>query len=102
MQTQQEPIGEIIHRQFETLPRNCTVTWFAKVLNCDRTNIYDIFTRQSIDTSLLMRISCALKHDFFADLSKIYRTEMRRRKSEARASSKKDAGKESKNAEKAE
>lgn len=63
------PIGELIRREFEKMPRTCTVTWFAKLLHCDRTNIYDIFSRQSIDTNLLMRISCILGHDFFADYS---------------------------------
>ncbi len=61
------PIGELIRQEFEKMPRSCTVTWFARLLKCDRTNVYDIFTRQSIDTGLLMRISCILNHDFFAD-----------------------------------
>lgn len=70
---QHEPIGELIRHEFEKLPRTYTVTWFAKNLNCDRTNIYDIFSRQSIDTALLMRISCILHHDFFVDLSAQYK-----------------------------
>lgn len=73
-QNQSEPIGALIRREFEKLPRAYTVTWFAKNLNCDRTNVYDIFSRQSIDTALLMRISCILHHDFFADLSGQYKT----------------------------
>lgn len=36
---------------------------------CNRQNVYDIFRRESIDTSLLSRISAALGHDFFKDLS---------------------------------
>ena len=43
--------------------------WLAKKNNCDRTNIYKIFQRPSIDTALLSRISKALEHDFFVDLS---------------------------------
>lgn len=54
------------------MPRTCTVSWFARLLKCDRTNVYDIFTRQSIDTSLLMRISCILNHNFFADYTTHY------------------------------
>ena len=44
-------------------------SWLAKKINCDRTNIYKIFQRPSIDTELLSRISKALEHDFFLDLS---------------------------------
>ena len=46
-----------------------TPSWLARKINCDRTNIYKIFQRPSIDTALLSRISKALDHDFFADLS---------------------------------
>lgn len=43
--------------------------WLAKKVNCDRTNIYKIFQRASIDTELLSRISKALDYDFFMELS---------------------------------
>lgn len=46
-----------------------TTTWFSKELGCERTNIYNIFQRHSIDTLLLRRICIVLKHDFFKDLS---------------------------------
>lgn len=46
-----------------------TVAWFARKLYCNRQNVYDIFKRESIDTSLLRRISAILGHDFFKDLS---------------------------------
>lgn len=46
-----------------------TPGWLAKKINCDRTNIYKIFQRPSIDTELLARISKALDYDFFLDLS---------------------------------
>lgn len=49
-----------------------TVGWLARQLNCDRTNIYSIYRRQSIDTNLLFRISQALHHDFFKILSEEY------------------------------
>ena len=39
--------------------------WLAKKINCERSNIYDIVKRESIDTQLLMKISVALNHDFF-------------------------------------
>lgn len=60
----------MIKKEFNRLPREHTVVWFARQLNCDRRNIYDIFERRSIDIELLARISTVLNHDFFADLSK--------------------------------
>ena len=56
-------IGSIIKGKFEEL--GLPVSWFAKELCCDRTNVYSIFKRESIDTSLLVKISLILKHDFF-------------------------------------
>lgn len=52
------------------MPKGCTVTWFARQLNCERRNAYNIFERSNIDIELLMRISKVLGHDFFEDLSK--------------------------------
>ena len=42
------------------------VTWFAQCLHCDRTNVYNIFKREGIDTRLLERISMILHRNFFA------------------------------------
>ncbi|MBQ5644212.1 MAG: XRE family transcriptional regulator [Bacteroidaceae bacterium] len=56
-------IGNIIKKQFDA--QGCSVSWLAKELCCDRTNIYSIFKRESIDTRLLEKISVILKHDFF-------------------------------------
>ena len=60
-------IGELIRKRMLEIER--TPSWLARKINCDRTNIYKIFQRPSIDTALLSRISKALDHDFFADLS---------------------------------
>ncbi|MBO7231451.1 MAG: XRE family transcriptional regulator [Bacteroidaceae bacterium] len=56
-------IGSIIKKEFDKEGRSAS--WFAKQLCCDRTNIYSIFKRESIDTLLLVKISAILKHDFF-------------------------------------
>ncbi|UBD14679.1 XRE family transcriptional regulator [Bacteroides salyersiae] len=56
-------IGKIIEAELHRQERS--VTWFAKKLYCERTNVYSIFKRQSIDTELLLRISQILKHNFF-------------------------------------
>lgn len=42
-----------------------SVSWFAKALYCDRTNVYKIFRKQSLDSELLLRISVILSCDFF-------------------------------------
>lgn len=56
-------IGELIQEELHRQER--TVSWFARKLFCDRTNVYNIFQRKSIDTELLLRISLILNHNFF-------------------------------------
>lgn len=56
-------INSVLHKQGRS------VTWFAQQLCCTRPNVYKIFNKENIDVSLLWRISCVLKHDFFRDLS---------------------------------
>jgi hypothetical protein len=51
--------------KMELLRQERTVSWFARKLCCDRTNVYSIFKRESIDTMLLQRISTVLNHNFF-------------------------------------
>lgn len=60
-------IGQRIEQELRRQER--TVTWLARKIHCNRQNIYDIFRRESIDTTLLQRISHALSHDFFRDIS---------------------------------
>ena len=57
-------IGKLIEEELHRQERS--VSWFARHLYCERTNVYHIFKRQSIDTALLLRISQLLRHDFFA------------------------------------
>ena len=45
--------------------QGCGVTWLAQRLHCDRTNVYNIFKRDGIDTILLQRISAVLNRNFF-------------------------------------
>ncbi|MBQ4499494.1 MAG: XRE family transcriptional regulator [Alistipes sp.] len=61
-------IGEAIRAELDRQERS--VVWFARHLSCDRTNVYKIFAKDSIDTELLMRISITLNHNFFEDLSR--------------------------------
>ena len=64
-------IGEIIKQ--EVTRKGIKVSWLAEQLNCHRNNVYLIFSRRWIDTDTLMKLSCILNHDFFADLSAWYK-----------------------------
>lgn len=61
-------VGNMVEAEFRK--QGMSVTWFANLLHCDRRNVYDIFNRASIDTSLLIRISCILNVNFFDTISK--------------------------------
>lgn len=64
-----EPIGTIIKEELERQERS--VSWFARKLSCDRSNVYRLFQKHSIDTALLSRISVILNRDFFKELSNL-------------------------------
>ncbi len=42
-----------------------SVVWFAKQLECSRTNVYKIFAKQAMSTEELFKISEVLEYDFF-------------------------------------
>lgn len=48
-----------------------SVSWFAQQICCERTNVYSIFHRASIDTELLVRISKVLSYNFFEEYGNI-------------------------------
>lgn len=62
-----KPIGFLIKEELERQERS--ISWFARKLSCDRSNVYRLFQKESIDTGLLARISILLGRDFFSDLS---------------------------------
>ena len=53
----------------ELMRQERTVSWLARKLNCNRSAVYRIFCKNSIDTALLASISKILHHNFFQDLS---------------------------------
>ena len=55
-------IGKIIEEELRNQERS--VVWLSRKLNCNRTNVYKIFNRTSIDTELLLKISNILKRNF--------------------------------------
>jgi ASC-1-like (ASCH) protein len=59
-------IGQIIKEHLES--SGMEVVSFAKAINKERSNVYDIFKRDSIDTNLLKKIGQVLDYDFFQDL----------------------------------
>ncbi|NBJ08184.1 XRE family transcriptional regulator [Duncaniella freteri] len=67
-------IGQLIHQ--ELLRQERTPAWLARKINCQRPNIYYIFSQPSINTELLERISRALGVDFFMVLSECIKKEM--------------------------
>ncbi len=58
-------IGSLISDELRRQRR--PAAWLAQEICCDRTNVYKILRKGSIDTELLCRISVALSHDFFAE-----------------------------------
>jgi hypothetical protein len=56
-------IEEILRKQGRS------AAWLASEIPCERTNVYNIFKRKSVDVRLLMRISVILDYDFFKELS---------------------------------
>lgn len=56
-------IGKLIEERVKA--QKISVTEFANKINKERSNVYDIFKRDSIDTHLLKKIGQVLQHDFF-------------------------------------
>ena len=59
-------IGSIIKQK--VIENSMSVKEFADKINCDRTTVYDIFKRKSIDVDRLMKISEVLKYDFLSEI----------------------------------
>lgn len=62
----QKIIGQLIEERVKA--QKLGVTEFAKLIGTERSNVYDIFKRSSIDTDLLKKIGQVLEYDFFQDL----------------------------------
>jgi len=60
-------IGKKIKEVLEQ--REKPVTWLAKEIHCERTNVYNIFERKDINTGLLTKLGNILEYNFFKDLS---------------------------------
>jgi len=69
-----KPIGLIIKEELASQER--TVSWFARKIHMDRSNVYRLFEKNSVDTDLLRRISQVLRRDFFSLYSDQFHSEM--------------------------
>lgn len=67
-------IGNMIRAELKAQGR--TVTWFAQAIHTDRTNVYKILSKETIDLQLLIRISKLLHRDFLQDVSKAMENEV--------------------------
>jgi len=63
------PIGELIKQKLKDNDRH--ISWLAKKVNCDRSNLYKKLKNNNIEINLLFRISEILQEDFFAYYSEM-------------------------------
>jgi plasmid maintenance system antidote protein VapI len=61
--------GQLIKEEFNRQGRRAM--WLAAELNCNRSNVYSIFSRENIDAKMLIKISQALDHNFFQDVANL-------------------------------
>ena len=58
-------IGKMIQDELSRQGR--TVVWLAKEIYCEKSNVYKLFKRKSIDFEQLLKISEVLNHNFLSD-----------------------------------
>ncbi len=61
-------VGQRIKEVMEQRKRS--VIWISQQIACERTNVYNIFAREDINTNLLRKLCIILEYDFFKELSK--------------------------------
>ena len=49
--------------------KHCSAIQMAAALGCDRSNVYNLFSRASVDTALLAKVGHVLRHNFFRELA---------------------------------
>ena len=58
-------IGKMIQDELSRQGR--TVVWLAKEIYCEKSNVYKLFKRKSIDFEQLLKICEVLNHNFLND-----------------------------------
>jgi len=66
-------IGNVIKHVFSKSKMKATE--LAEALHCDRSNIYNIFTRKNIDVETLWALSKIFQHNFFEYYTKAFKEE---------------------------
>lgn len=61
-------IGHLIKAVFDE--SGMTVAEFARQIHLERTTVYSIFERPTVDVLQLLRISLVLKHNFLSDVER--------------------------------
>ncbi len=67
MDNQTIHLGNMIKKELKAQGRS--VSWLARTIHMERSSIYKIFDRSSLDVGLLIRISVVMDHDFLLDVS---------------------------------
>ena len=63
-------IGQMIKAVFDE--SGMTISEFARQIHLERTTVYSLFERQSVDSIQLAKISLVLKHNFLSDVEEHY------------------------------
>ena len=58
-------IGQAIKQQL--VEQNISIASFAKLINCSRSNVYNILEAQTLDVDRIIKISEALDYNFLQD-----------------------------------
>jgi len=56
-------IGHLIREQLKADQRSAS--WLAREIGCSRNHVYKIFSKSSLDSDLIFRISKAMNFNFF-------------------------------------
>jgi len=63
-------IGQLVKSVFDE--SGMSVSELARQLHCERTNVYTIFKRRTVDVELLAMLSEILNHNFLDDAMRLY------------------------------
>lgn len=68
--TENVHIGQMVKAVFDK--SGMSVSELARQLRCERTNVYTIFRRRTVDVELLAMLSEILNHNFLDDAMRLY------------------------------
>ena len=71
MQDKEIHIGQLVKSVFDN--SHLSVSELARQLHCDRSNVYSIFQRRSIDVELLAKLSKILDYNFLEEAMLLYK-----------------------------